>query len=168
MRQKLREHLPLRFSDVGKATGKQVVRNRCKAVLVGSRSDELSRQRFRCHVHERAYKESSTGKSFFRGLIGLCSDSKIEELRFTRDRVVHDVIGLQVPMNDTRSVHSIDRIGDLSDDVANFIGCERSVLLSVFFEKLAKCPLDGEIVYPRSASPTSIVRTTFGCVTRVP
>ena len=50
-------------------------------------------------------------------------------------------------MNDPRSVHSIDRIGDLSDDVANFFGWQWNVLLCVFFEKLAKGPFDCEEVH---------------------
>src|SRR3954464_15923668 len=54
-------------------------------------------------------------------------------------------------MDDPGSVHGVDGIGDLADDLANFFRRQWNVLLGVFFEELAERPLDGEEMYAGSS-----------------
>jgi len=56
-------------------------------------------------------------------------------------------------MNDSGGVHGIYGIGNLADDLTNFLGWQGDMLFGVLLEELTQCPLDGQEVYTRSSFP---------------
>ena len=149
--QQLREHLTRGFCRKWQTSRKEEVRNRREAVLVGEWSHELARQRFGSDVHQRSHKESGAGKALLRRNVGVCRDPEVEQLHLSRDRVVHDVVGLEIAMDDPDRVRGVDGIGDLADDRRHFVYGHGPEAFGVFLEDFSGGPLDGQEMDARAS-----------------
>ena len=100
----------------GRHSGQQIVRDRRQAVDVGLLADQLAGQRFRCHVLERAHEEPGPGQPLLGTHFRIASDPEIQQLGALRGRVVHDVGGLEITVDDPGAMRDGERRPDLLDD----------------------------------------------------
>jgi len=115
--------------------------------LIRQRSNQLTRQRFRRDVHQRADEKSRARQPLFRRLIRVGRNAEIEQFHKVRCRIVHHVIRLEIAVDDTDGVRGLNRVGDLPDDRADLFDRQRSLSLRVFLEDLSRSPLDRQEVH---------------------
>ena len=133
------------------AAGHQEIGDRRQAVLIRLRSDQLSRQGLGSDIEQCPDEEACAGETLFLRRVGVGRDAEIEQLHAARIRIIHQVVRLQVAMNDAHLVGRLDRFADLGDDFRDFIERKRAAPLRVFLEELTLGPLDGEEVHSRCA-----------------
>ena len=87
-----------------------------EAVDVGPAIDELARQRFRGDVLQRADEEAGARQPLFGRLLGIARDSEIEQLHRAHRRIVHDVFGLEIAVDDAGAVRRGERVRELAHE----------------------------------------------------
>ena len=130
--------------------GKEVIGNRPQAVLIRRGGNELSGERLGSNVHQGPHEEPCSGESLLGRQSGLGGDPEIQKFYVFACWIVHDIVRLEIPVDDPSRVRRIDRIGDLAHNVRNFLTGERRVTLRVAFEQLTWCPFDGQKVKARA------------------
>ena len=96
--------------------GQQIVGDRRQAVDVGLLANQFTTKGFRGHVLERADEESGPGEPLLRGRVRVPRDPEVQQLGRLGRRVVHDVGGLQVAVDDPGAVRHGERRAQLLDD----------------------------------------------------
>ena len=112
--QELLEQLARTAPLVRVAPRQHVVRDLREAVDVGAAVHQLARQCFRRNVLQCPDEKARLGQPLFQRLLGVPRDSEIEQLHAARARVVHNIFGFQVAMNDAGRVRGGQRVGELA------------------------------------------------------
>src|SRR5438309_1808844 len=146
LREQLLEQLPRRAPRVGVLAGEQPVGDRREAVDVGAPVHQLARQGFRRDVLERPDEEARAREPLLGWQLGVPGDAEVEQLHGLPRGVVHDVLRLQVPMDDPRLVCRHQRRGQLSHHAGDQGRSERTHAVYVLRQRLAVGPFEGEVI----------------------
>ena len=109
------------------SSGQHVVRDFRETVDVRAPVDELAGQGLGRDVLQRAHKEAGSRQPLLRWQLGVPRDAEIQQLDAVRARVVHDVLGFQIAMDDTGRVCGAERIGQLAHERDGIRGGERAL-----------------------------------------
>src|SRR5438270_14083778 len=83
------------------------------AINIGPTVDQLPGQGHGGHILEGSDEESRAGEALFRWQLRVAGDAEIEQFRPLRCRIVADVLGVQVAMDDARLMRAGQRSGQL-------------------------------------------------------
>src|SRR5204862_6367673 len=138
--QELLEEFARAAPIVRMSSGQHVVRDFRETVDVGTPIDELARQRLGRDVLQRADEEAGARQSLLRWQLSVPRDTKIQQLHAVRACVVHDILGLQIAMDDAGRVCRCERVGQLAYERDGLRRGERALAVEEVREWLAAGP----------------------------
>ena len=143
--EQLGQHFPGGTCRVRVDAGKQEVRDRSQAVLVSRGPHQHPTERLRRHVQQRANEEPVSREPLVVALLRFGSDAEIEQAYAVVDAVVHEVLGLQIAVDDPLPVRCVDRSGNLSHDACDLLSRKRAGALGDLLQQFAGRPLDRQV-----------------------
>ncbi len=146
LREELLEQLAGGAAGVRQRAGQQVVGDGGQAVDVRLLVDQLSGERLRGHVLQRAHEEPGPGQALLGLVVGVPRDPEVQQHRALGGRGVHDVGRLEVAVDDAQLVCRAQGGTDLLDDRRHQFGSQVPGADGELLQGLAVDPLQGEVV----------------------
>src|SRR5438034_1141487 len=144
--EQLLEQLPRCLAGVRVATGQQPIGNGGETVDVGPAVHQLPRQGLGRDVLEGADEEARPREALFGRQVGVAGDAEVEQLHALGGRIVHDVLGLQVPMDNPRLMGRRERRRQLPHEVGHQRRSEWTGAVYVLGERFSVGPLEREVM----------------------
>ena len=144
--QQLLEQLPRGAPRVGVDAGEQPVCDRGEAEDVGPAVHQFPGEGFGCHVLERPHEEPGPGEPLFSRQLRVPRDPEVEQLDPLGRRVINDILGFQVPVDDARLVGRAQGVRELAYHAPDLRRSEALRAVYVIGERFPLCPLQREVM----------------------